>query len=106
MSAGDLDQRITIQSPPVGQDETGEPLQVWADFAQTWAKVEDLSGRQYIAAQAAQNPVQAKIRIRHRPGVVATMRVLHGADVYDIQAVLKVEARWLDLMCVRGASNG
>lgn len=106
MNSKDLDQRVMIQAPATGDNDFGEPLTGWIDVVPVWAAIADLSGRQYIAAQAAQNAVQTTITIRHRTGITAAMRVLHGADIYDIEAVLDRDRVWLDLMCVKGVSNG
>jgi SPP1 family predicted phage head-tail adaptor len=80
----------------------------WTDVATVWASVEDLTGREYQAAQATQNPVQTRIRIRYRAGIVASMRALYGNVIYNIEAVLdrdggRVE---LQLMCTKGLNNG
>lgn len=108
MRAGKLDKRILIQSPPTGQDEeTGEPLTVWADFVtdtpdhKVWASITDVSGREFLAAEVGQNQVQTKIGIRYRAGVLPSMRVVHGATTYNIEAVLGQDLKTLLLMCSR-----
>lgn len=111
MSAAALNKRVALQQRTQGQDETGAPLTTWANVITTgdgkvWASVTDMTGRQYIAAKAGQNSVSTTIRIRWRAGIVAAMRVLHEADVYDIEAPLDRDGRWLDLMCVKGVNNG
>ena len=106
MQAGKLDQRITVQQLATGQDAYGEPLSTWTDVCTVWAAMEDLTGRQYLAAQAAQNAVQTRITIRYRAGIVPAMRVLHGAEVFDIEAVLGQDRITLVLMCKKGVSNG
>jgi len=106
MRAGTLNIRVTIQSPATGQDEYGQPLAGWTDAATVWAAIRDLKGAQYIAAQATQNQVESKITIRYRPGITSSMRVVHGADVYDIQSVLGQDRKTLDLMVKRGVSDG
>lgn len=106
LKAGDFDQRITVQQPATGQDAYGAPNTGWVDVAALWAKVADVSGREYLAAAAVQAAVTTKITIRYRTGITAAMRVLHGADVYNIEAVLKQDKRVCTLMCVRGVNNG
>ncbi|MBK5206121.1 MAG: phage head closure protein [Polaromonas sp.] len=102
MRAGNLDQRITIQTPATGQDAYGSPLTGWTDFATVWAGIQDLSGREYLAAAATQNATTSKITIRHLAGIVPSMRVLHGAVAFNIEAVLGQDKRQLLLMCSRG----
>lgn len=106
-----LDKRVTLQVRGTVQDDTGAVTQVWSNVVTTgdgkvWANIYDMTGRQYIAARAEQNSVVTKITIRRMNGVVAAMRVLHGVDVYDIEAVLRLDRQWLELMCVRGVNAG
>lgn len=107
MRAGRLNQRVLIQAPPTGQDENGEPLTTWIDFVtdtpdhKVWASITDISGREFVAAEAGQNKVQTKIGIRYRAGILPSMRVVHGTDTYNIEAVLGQDKRSLLLMCSR-----
>ena len=101
MQAGRLNQRVLIQAPPTGQDPTGEPLTTWTDFCTVWASITDISGREFVAAEAGQNQVQTKIGIRYRSGIVPSMRVVHGSDTWNIEAVLGQDRRSLLLMCSR-----
>ena len=102
MKAGDLDQRVTVERQQGGVDELGQPLpDNWAPLFTCWAAVEPLTGREYIAAAAAVSEVTAKIRLRYRPGVLGTDRVIHDGTVYQIESVIDVrsEHRELHLMC-------
>ena len=101
MRAGRLNKRITIQSPATGQDATGEPTTGWTDVATVWASIVDVSGREYVAAGGLQNSAQTKITIRYRAGIVPSMRVVHGSDAYNVEAVLGQDRRSLLLMCSR-----
>ena len=103
MQAGRLNKRITIQSPATGQDATGEPTTGWTDVATVWASIVDVSGREYVAAGGMQNSAQTKITIRYRAGIVPSMRVVHGSDAYNVEAVLGQDRRGLLLMCSRSA---
>ncbi len=98
-----LNRRITIQEATTGQDAIGQPVNTWSDVATVWAAINDLSGREYLAADAAQNAVTTKITIRHLDGLAPAMRVIAGEDEYDVEAVLGTDRRTLMLMCVRGA---
>ena len=101
MQAGRLNKRVLIQSPATGQDATGEPTTGWTDVATVWASIVDVSGREYVAAGGLQNSAQTKITIRYRSGIVPSMRVVHGATIYGIEAVLEQGRDALLLMCVR-----
>lgn len=106
LQAGEFDQRITIQQPAIGQDAYGQLVTGWDDVCAVWAKKSDMTGREYLAAAATQAEVTTKITIRYRAGITAAMRVLHGADVYNIATVLTQDKVVCTLMCTRGANNG
>lgn len=89
MRAGPLRHRVTIERPAYQQEPlTGEMLQSWALVAVVWARVEDLSARDFIAASAAQSAVTARIVIRYREGIDSAMRILHRGKIYNIHGVL------------------
>ena len=106
LKAGAFDQRITIQQPATGQDAAGQPVTGWDSVCAVWAKKSDMTGREYLASAAVQAEVTTKITIRYRSGITANMRVLHGADVYNIAAVLTQDTTVCTLMCTRGVNNG
>jgi SPP1 family predicted phage head-tail adaptor len=110
MKAGSLRHPITIQRRDFIQDPgTGEMVAVWSDFAKTWASIEPLSTREFIAAASSQSKVSARIVIRYRPGVDATMRILHRGKIYEVEGVLSDTASGLDyltLPCSEGVNDG
>jgi SPP1 family predicted phage head-tail adaptor len=101
MRAGSLNNLITIQQLAAGQDEIGQPVQTWSDFATEWADIRHQSGLETIKADAVTSTVRASIRIRYRSDLNSGMRVLHGATAYNILAVLPDLARkeYVDLAC-------
>lgn len=103
MQAGQLRDRVVIQQKTSGTDAWGAPLpEAWADYASLWANVRHLSGTESIKAGADVSVVQASIRIRWRQDITAGMRVLHGAAVYDVEAVLPGARReYVDLQAKR-----
>ena len=101
MKAGQLDQRVTVERFSSTEDELGQPIEAWAPLFTCWAAVEPLTGREYIAAQAAVSEVTAKIRMRFRPWMTAEDRVIHEGTTYGIESVIDVRSanRELHLMC-------
>lgn len=101
MNAGELRHRITFQRR--GIDLTTGGLTDWVDYATVWAKVEDLSGRDYIQAQmlGEASLVTTRITIRWRADVDPHMRVKAGNRVFDIKAVLDPDGRRrvMQIMC-------
>lgn len=89
MQAGKLRHRVTFQSPGMTQDPvTGEMVEGWQDVAgmvKVPASVEPLSVKDFIAAQATQSQLSARIKIRYRAGVVPSMRIIHRGQVYNIE---------------------
>jgi SPP1 family predicted phage head-tail adaptor len=105
-----LDKKVVLQVKSAARDALNKRIDAWVNVlagdGTTWARIADVTGRQFVAAGGTQNAVQTEILIRHRAGVLPSMRVLHGATVYDIQAVLERDRHWLALMCTKGLSNG
>lgn len=101
MQAGRLDTRITIQRKTGGTDAWGAPLpEAWEDYATIWANVRHLSGTESIKAGADVSVVRASIRIRWRQDMTAGMRVVAGAQTFDVEAVLYGQRReYVDLAC-------
>ncbi|MBE3590005.1 MAG: phage head closure protein [Firmicutes bacterium] len=103
MKAGQLRHRVTIQAQTTAQDEYGQPVQTWSDVATVHAAVEDLSGREFFAAQQVPTEtITTRITIRWRPDVSASMRVVGAGRTWDVRAVLDPDGRrrQLQLMCV------
>jgi SPP1 family predicted phage head-tail adaptor len=106
ISAGELDRRLTVQIAGTVRDEYGEMIPGWTDLAtDIYARVRDISGREFLAAAAEQSRVQTEIVIWFRADVLPAMQVLDHTDpahvdTYNIIAALREEP-WLRLMCMR-----
>lgn len=111
MKAGLLRHRVRIEQLEVELDSDGERTETWADAFGVLlpAEIAPLSGGELVAAAAVQSKVAVRIRIRHRPGVSASMRVVHRDVVYGIEAVTPDKAsgiEYLTLHCTHGANQG
>lgn len=110
LDSGKLRHRVTLQEPIRKQDpSTGEVTTEWGDVAKLWASVEPLSAREFIAAQAGQSQVSARIVIRYRAGVNATQRILFRGEVYGIHGVLSDVSSGLEYLTLpvsKGVSDG
>lgn len=98
MRAGALDQRIVIERLVEGYDELGQPINQWLPIVTTWAHVEPLTGREFIAAQAAVSEITARVRLRYRPGITAADRIIHGGTTYGITSVADVHSSRRELV--------
>jgi len=101
MRAGDLRQRVTIQSKTAVQNSFGEEVITWVDLATVWASVEPLRGREFLDGKMLTAEITTRIRIRERDGISPEMRAVFGSKIYDILAVVHIEEREreIDLMC-------
>lgn len=89
LAAGRLRHQVELQEQMQTQDaQTGEVLVAWQTIARPWAAIEPLSARDFIAAQAQQSEVRARITIRRRTDINASMRIVHRGLVYRILGVL------------------
>jgi SPP1 family predicted phage head-tail adaptor len=122
LEAGRLRHRIRIEQlqnlpDSHGDDyqdpETGETRQEWVEVATVWAAIEPLSAREFIAAQATQSQITARIVIRYRDGMDGSMRLVHvrtgRADtVYNphgFQADVESGLEYLTAPCSTGVST-
>ena len=77
--------------------------QTWATLSREWARVEGISGREFIAAGAEQSATTVRVTLRFRADLDATMRFRHSGKVYSIKAVLPDnEGKLLVCMCEEG----
>lgn len=105
LMAARLRHRIIIEALTVIRDEIGGVQEVWTPVhASVPADIVPLSGREFVAAQSTQSQVTTRITIRYQPGILSAMRLVHGTDIYNIEAVLPDPTlrRHLTLMCSTG----
>lgn len=99
LAAGRLRHKVLIQYPLTTQNpSTGAMEIVWTDLASVWASVEPLSAREFIAAGAEQSEVKAKIIMRNRSDVNATMQIVYRGKIYQILGVLTDPVSGLEYM--------
>lgn len=106
MRAGKLRHRVTIQRLTETRDDAGGLVPTWTDYAQVFASVEPLRGREFFAGQEKQSRVDTRIRIRYLADVTPKMRVEYGAHVYEIVNIIDPEMRHqeMQLMCYEVAN--
>lgn len=110
VSAGELDQRVTLQRKTVTQASNGEPTTTWSPIGTLWAKVQQLTGRDQIAAQQVQYPADVRIIIRHRPSLTPEdHRLIWQGAPYEIvgqPAQVGPRGEWLEIMATHGVRDG
>jgi len=100
VAAGDLRHRVLIQQQVVKRDEDGVQTTNWVDVATVWASVEPLSAREFIQSGQTQAAVTARITIRYRAGLLASMRLVHREQVYNIAGLLPDKSSGLEYITI------
>lgn len=99
MSA-DKRSKVDFLSPPTSQDDYGGPSGAWGAFKTgIWCSKEPILGNEYFAANAAQSEVSCKFRCHWFSGVLNTMRIQHGSEVYQILSAINVKELNRELLC-------
>jgi SPP1 family predicted phage head-tail adaptor len=110
MKIGKLRHRVVLEELVTDQDSDGALTEEWVPVGQPLsAGIVALSGSALIAAQAVQSKVATRITVRYRPGVKASMRVVHRGTAYNIEAIVPDEnsgQRFLTLLCSSGVNQG
>jgi SPP1 family predicted phage head-tail adaptor len=104
MRPGDLRHRITIEQVIETTDANGTITEEWVTFANRWASVEPLDGRELFEAHQVNAEISHRIRLRWLAGVVPKMRVTFGVRFFMIESVANPSERNEELivMCHEG----
>lgn len=108
MRAGELDRRVQLQTREETDDEAGEPVVTWTDFAQVWAAVEPQSGSEFVTEAQPHAVGTVRIRIRYLAGVQEKMRAVYDGVPYDIKSVRNIDEQRKEmyLIATKGMSDG
>ena len=98
MRGGGLRHRLTIERKSITQNELGDPVESWSTFAQRWASVEPLRGREFFDAQQVNAEITVRFRLRYTEGVAPEMRVNFDGRLFDVRAVVNVDERKAELI--------
>ena len=109
LGAGELNQRITLQSKAVVRNGIGEEVVTWADVVTTWAKVMPLRGNAFYAANQEQHVIDARFLIRERAGLSVGMRLLWKGSPYDITNLIPGTDHYrgtIEIHAINGVKDG
>lgn len=84
VKVGELNKRITIQKFGIVKDADGFETEQWIDAKSTWAKVENLYGKEYYAAAAVQQEKTVKFVIRYMKDLDESLRIKFGKKTVNI----------------------
>lgn len=100
LAAGPLRHRLQFQSLLRYLDTAGDTVEQWVTDFECWGSVEPLSVREFVASQAVQSVVTARVVIRYRTGVVPTQRILFRSKVYNIAGALPDKVSGLEYLTI------
>ena len=91
--AGDLRERVTIETATRTGDGAGGEVVSWTALATVWANVQSLSGTEVTEAERAEARGQYNVTIRFRDDVTAAMRLQWRGEVLNIRNVRDGDGR-------------
>ena len=99
---GKFDTLISIQSKSDTENDFGEPIASWSEFASVWAQRRDVSGKEAFEGGRMESSAMVKFMTRsHVDNVTTAMSVLVDSDRYNIMHVAQTtkRRRGLELTC-------
>ena len=111
---GELTRYVAVQALTGSTDSFGQPVQTWTTLKNVYAKIEALSGREIVVAQAINTEVTHRITVQYDddlwadPRVVASRRILYGSRVFDIRSMENIDEanRAVALQAFEGVTRG
>ncbi len=107
-SPGQLDQRVWIDERVQSRAaDTGEVTLSWTPVVEVWARVEPLTVREFLGAQAAQSVATHRVTIRNRSGLSGQHRFRWRGEPMAIVGPLDAGSRapYLSVLCSMGATS-
>ena len=102
MQAGKRVHYIMIQQASESADARGEMSQTWTEYANSWAEIKPVRGREYFQAHTENVAADTRIILPYLAGITNKMRIKFGTRIFDIETVINIDERnrELNLMCV------
>ena len=93
MNAGDLRERVTVQTPTESRNRLGESIATWATFAEVWASVNGVTAREFLLAGQQQTEISHRVQMRYLTGLTQQMRISWRGRTFEIISILERENR-------------
>jgi len=91
--AGTYRHLITIKKPIDSVGTSGEPTETWVIYAQRWASINALSGREFWSAKQVNAENTIRFRMRYCHGVTTKMRVEYDNRIFTIDSIINTGER-------------
>ena len=88
---GELRHRIFFQQGVETDDGYGGKVKTWMNFAEAWAQVEPLTGREFFFAHQIQAEVTHRVRTRFRKDIKEDMRISVGDRILEIESIVDLD---------------
>lgn len=100
IKAGELRERVTVQSAIQTTNSLGESIPTWSTFATVWASVEGVTARELLLAGQQQTEISHRVRLRFLTGLNQQMRLAWRGRTLEIISILEHENRSIhELIC-------
>ena len=101
MRAGELKQRVSIQTQSTTLDGYGEPANTWTTDSTVWASVFPLSGNEQQVAEGTTGIISHRVLMRYNTDASPEKRLLYGAKILGIESVINTNEAdvQLELLC-------
>jgi len=104
---GSARQRVRLEAKVLTPDGGGGFSEAWEAYAVVWADITPAGGGERVEAGRLEPRVTHRVTIRRRGDVSANHRVVWGARMLAIRAVLDAgpQEAWTTLLCEEGAPS-
>ena len=109
ITAGQLDQRLTLQRRGAGVDVLGQPSGAWTYVDEVWGKARPLRSRELFAAGQVQNVSDVEFTVRWRDDIASTWRIVWRGVPHDITGTpidIDGQRQWMQLLASSGVRDG
>ena len=105
---GDLKHRITFQILATAINENGFEVSEWKDYKTVWAKVLNLSGKEYFEAATINKEKTVKFIIRFVKGIDESMIINFENRRYNITDInnIRYENKYCEIKAIEVDSYG
>lgn len=95
---------------PLTDSLTGQPVKSYTEYAEVWAHIRTLSGRERNAAQQVQASLSHEIAIRYSSdtsGAKPDDRIVYGSRIFDVKDVRNIDELNIEIKmrCVEEISS-